>query len=186
VSSTWKLNTGDVITIRPREPDDDRFIVSGWSSSYRTSRDLSFVQMDRYADTMHGVVASVLARPRTEVLVADGSIMPRWGFLAFERSEVGAPPIVMYTYVAQPYRRRGVARGLFASAGIDPALPFEYAARTQASWELLHIHRKAPLARYNPLRARFAEEEERHVEEERSSKRTPVVEHRRGGIRSGG
>lgn len=149
-------------SFRLAEPDDEPFIVSGWSSSYRRSRDLSFVQMERYAEVMHPIVRSVLARPRTKTLVAHGEVLH--GFLSFEHSEIaGGVPLVLYIYVAQPYRRQGDAKGLFAAAGIDPAAPFEYACRTEASWKILEINRKARGARYNPYRARYAEEEKPRV-----------------------
>lgn len=143
--------------IRPASPDDDAFILSGWSASYRMSRDLPFVQMDAYADFMHPVIRSVLARPRTQTLVEAGEV--QHGFISFEPSQLGAPTQVHYVYVAKPYRRRGCASDLFHAAGIDPNGPFEYASRTRASWELQVLHKKTPLARFNPLRSRFAEEE---------------------------
>lgn len=142
---------------RPALPEDENFIVSGWSSSYRMSRDLAFVQMETYADFMHPIIRSVLARPRVQTIVAHGAVLH--GFLTFERSVYQRPPLVIYVYVAAPYRRAGDARGLFEAAGIDPLERFEYACRTKMSWELMWLHRKAPLATYNPYRARFAEEE---------------------------
>lgn len=138
-------------------PEDESFILSGWSSSYRMSRDLAFVQMEAYAAHMHPIIRSVLARPRVQTIVAHGAVLH--GFLTFERSQYERPPLVIYVYVAAPYRRLGAARGLFAAAGIDPRDRFEYACRTKASWELLELGRKAPLAAYNPYRARYAEEE---------------------------
>lgn len=145
---------------RAATPDDEPFIVSGWSSSYRTSRDVAFIQMGHYGDVMHAIIRGVLARPRAKVLVAHGEVLH--GFLCYEPGPAGGLPLVIYVYVAQPYRRHGDAAGLFRTAGIDPLQPFEYAARTETSWRLMEIHRKAPLARYNPFRARFAEEESRH------------------------
>lgn len=139
--------------IRPATPADEVFVTSGWSASYRMSRDVAFVQMSDYADHMHKVIAAVLARPRVKVLVSEGEVLR--GFLVYEESDIGNPPLVIYIFVAQPYRKRGIARELFAAANIDPSKPFEYAARTRTSWEL---SRKTPLARYNPYRARFAEE----------------------------
>ena len=139
------------------DPDDQIFIVSGWSSSQRMSRDIPLVQMTDWAALWHPVVRAVLARPRSQTLVAHGAL--RQGFICFEHSAIGNPPLVNYVYVAQPYRRQGIASGLFAAADIDPASRFEYACRTKMSWELLEQHRKAPLAGYNPFRARFAEEE---------------------------
>jgi hypothetical protein len=150
-----------VTQYRPATTEDEPFIVSGWSSSYRMSKDCAFIQMDGYADVMHPIVRSVLARPRTRTIVAHGEVLH--GFISFEHSTIGNPPLVHYVFVLLPYRRRGIARGLFTAAGIDPRGIFEYSARTRASWELIVLHRKAPGARPNSLRARFAEEEKTHV-----------------------
>jgi len=134
---------------RAAVPADRAFIVSGWSSSYRLSRDISFIQMADYAKHMHAIVESVLARPRCEVIVAHGEVLR--GFIAFER-----PDFVHYVYVAQPYRRNGHARGLFEAADIDPLSRFAFAARTKTSWEL---RGKVPAAQFDPFRARFAQKE---------------------------
>ncbi len=136
---------------RATTPDDHDFIVSGWSSSYRLSRDIAFIQMAGYADVMHPIIKSVLARPRVEVIVAHGEVLR--GFICFER-----PDLVNYVYVAQPYRRKGIAAGLFAAAGIDHQSRFRYAARTRASWELMVVHGKAPLSQHDPFPSRFTEE----------------------------
>ncbi len=153
---------------RPAQPDDEPFILSGWSSSMRLSRDVPFIQMDGYADVMHPIIRSVLARPRVTTIVAHGELLR--GFITVERSRVGLAPLVMYVYVAQPYRKGGIATGLFEAAGIKPHSRFEYACRTKMSWQLRD---KAPFARYNPFRARFAEEEEARDEE------GPRIEYRR-------
>ncbi len=141
------------IACRPGTTADRSFIVSAWSSSYRLSRDCSFIQMATYADVMHPIVESVLNRPRTETIIAHGS-EAMMGFVAFER-----PDMVMYVYVAQPYRRNGIARQLFAAACIDPDGRFKYAARTRVSWEIMTVSRKAQLAEYRPMEARYAEKE---------------------------
>jgi GNAT superfamily N-acetyltransferase len=135
--------------IRPAGPEDEAFIVSAWSSSQRMTRDIPLVPMDRWAEIWHPVVRAALARRSVRTIVAHGALA-LFGFLAFE------PAYVYYVYVAQPYRRRGIARELFAAAGIDPLSRFEYACRTKTSWEL---RGKVPSARYDPYRARFAEKD---------------------------
>lgn len=149
--------------LRPACPDDRAFVVSGWSSSLRLTRDLPLVQMTTYATHMHAILGEVLERPRVEVIVAEGSVLQ--GFMVFER-----PDHVLYCYVAQPFRRNGIARQLFAAAGIDPASRFDYACRTKASWVCRH---KIPLAIYNPYRARFAPEEKH--DEQRDPVRSQAV-----------
>jgi hypothetical protein len=147
-------------SMRRARPADEPFIISGWSSSYRMSRDCAFIQMDGYADVMHPIVRSVLARPRTQTIVSEGDVLR--GFISFEHSAIGNPPLVHYVFVALPYRRRGIARGLFDAAGIDPSQPFEQSCRTRASWEIQTLARKALGGRPNSIRARFAEEEKSH------------------------
>lgn len=139
-----------MVTFRPALADDRPFIVSGWSASYKRSRDVSFIPDEHYADVMHDVIGRVLERPGVEVIVASGEVLQ--GFVCFER-----PDYVVYIYVAQPFRGRdsAVARGLFTAAGIDPAGRFSFAARTKASWAL---RAKIPLAQYDPMRIRFTKD----------------------------
>lgn len=126
-------------------PDDRKFILSGWSSSQRMTRDVPLIPMKRWADVWHPIVNQVLDQPRTCAIVAHGAVLQ--GFIAFQ------PPLyVLYVYVAQPFRRNGIARGLFAAAGIDPRARFSYACRTKASWE---CRNKVPFAEYDPFPVRF-------------------------------
>lgn len=134
---------------RPATDEDRAFIVSGWSASQRMTRDIPLIPMQQWAAIWHPVVEAALARPRVQTLVAHGA-SALFGFLCYE------PTYVLYTYVAAPFRRNGIARGLFDAAGIDPLSCFTYACRTKTSWEL---RGKVPSARYSPYRARFAEEE---------------------------
>lgn len=136
-------------TIVPYDATDERFVVSGWSSSQRMTRDIPLVPMAMWADNFwHPVVRAALARETASTLVAVGSERDaRRGFICYE------PGYVMYCYVAEPYRRNGVARELFAAANIDPSARFTYACRTKSSWML---RGKVPFASYDPMRARFA------------------------------
>ena len=137
--------------IRPMSPDDRQFVLSGWSASYRMSRDLAFVPMSSYAGFMHPVITAVLARPTTEVLIDAGAVLR--GFIAFEQ-----PDYVIYLYVAQPFRKNGIARDLMLAAGIDPGDRYSYAARTRATWQL-QFSGKMPLAQFDPMRVRFGKED---------------------------
>jgi len=132
-----------VIRFRPAIAEDRPFIRSGFSASLRMSRDVPLIAMSDWADIMHPVIDRVL--DRVSAIVAHGEVLQ--GFIAFE------PGYVVYIYVAQPFRRNGIARGLFDAAGIDPGSRFDYACRTKASWECRH---KYPLAEFNPYRIRFA------------------------------
>lgn len=137
-----------MISYRPATSADRAFIVSGWSASQRLTRDIPLITNRDWAAVWRPVVTGQLDRPGVETLVAAGEVLQ--GFIAFER-----PSYVLYCYVAQPFRRRGIARGLFAAAGIDPTSRFEYACRTRTSWE---CRDKIKLAHYDPFRARFEQE----------------------------
>lgn len=142
-----------MIACRPATPDDSAFILSGWSASYRMSRDISFLDMENYAGVMRPVIAKVLQRNGVSVVVAHSSVL--CGFLCYE------PGYVYYLYVSQPFRKQGIARTLLAMAGIDPGSRFGYAARTKASWE---CRSKIPNAKYDPYRARFPPSSEKSNE----------------------
>ncbi len=122
--------------------DEDRTAVLSWfSKSYKRSRDVAFIHTEDWGSIMRPVLERVLRD--SIVLVAAGELP--WGFIAFDGT------YVLYLYVTQPFRRRGVARALLKAAGINPAKPFTYAARTRASWL---CRQEIPMAVYDPYRAR--------------------------------
>ena len=151
-----------MILTRPACAADRDFIVSGWSASLRSSRDIPLVPMSTYATTFRPIIEGHLAR--AQVLVAHGEAGVLFGFLAFDpstyvatigRRHITLDGYVLYAYTAAPFRRRyGVQRRLFAAAGISPLQRFGYACRTRSSWEL---RSKIPLAEYDPYRARYEE-----------------------------
>lgn len=124
--------------------DDRQFIVSGWSSSQKRTRDIPLVPDALWAATWHPIVRATLDRPTVVTVVAHGEVLQ--GFICAE------PGYVIYVYVAQAFRGQGIARGLFASVAIDPESRFGYACRTKTSWE---CRAKIPLAHYDPFRVRF-------------------------------
>ncbi len=154
-----------MIAYRHAIPADRRFIVSGWSSSYRLSLTAGMIAMDDWADVMHPQIEKVLRRPDCETIVAyetddPGSGAQHYGFISADRS--GTIPLLFYVYVKQAYRRGktlgmaiGIGRGLFRAAGIDPSAPLEYTYKTIAATEL---SRKIPLAKWRPLKARFSKD----------------------------
>lgn len=152
---------------RPMAPDDRQFVVSAWSSSYRTSPYAGLLSMASYADVMHREIGLILDHCSTQTIVAEEpgetDHLGRpflYGFVA--RHAIAAPdPYVYYVYVKTPYRRgaikglpQGYATRLFAAAGIDPRKRFVYACHTSYCTELA---RKIPLAELNTLPARFLE-----------------------------
>lgn len=137
------------ISYRPMVPDDRQFVLSGWSSSFRTSMYAGLIRNSRWAKVMHEEFGAVIDSPDTSVTVAcePGEIDHEgrefvYGFIATRRR--GAP-YVYYVYVKKSYRfdpnapqrRFRIATGLFAAAGIDPREPFEYAASTSIADRIL-------------------------------------------------
>jgi hypothetical protein len=164
-----------VILTRPACTDDRQFIVSGWSSSYRSSRDCT-TPMALYAEQKHAEVEYYLERCHT--LVAHGELGVLMGFIAYDpstyvatigRRRVTLTGYVLYVYVAGPFRRRRIAHRLFGAAGISPSQRFGYACRTQWSWDL---RSKIPLAEHEPKRARYEETDHgRHACEQDEARR---------------
>lgn len=148
------------IAYRDAEERDRRFIVSGWSASYRLAYSAGLIAMEDWAGIMHGQIEKILARPTTETIVAyetedPDPVADLQGFIAYELAH-GQPPLVFYVYVKEAYRKGGLARGLFNAAHINPELAFDYACKTSV---VAKLQRKMPLARWQPLRARFSKPE---------------------------
>lgn len=147
-----------MIAIRPAHDTDRRFIVSAWSSSFRRSEDAGLIQMEDWADVMHAQIERALDRTDVQALVAyetaaSPGLFDLYGFIVADLEL--APPLVLYVYTKQAYRRSGIARRLFAAAGVDPAMPFHYACRTLFVSELAD---KIPRAAFRPLLARYPKE----------------------------
>lgn len=145
---------------------DRRFVISAWSSSYRTSPHAGMLSMTTYAEVMHREVANILDHRTTLTFVADepGETDHEgrpfiYGFLSRRAAQTVGDPYVYYVYVKRPYRRglhnglpQAMATELFRAAGIDPRKPFGYACHTSYCSEL---ERKIPLAVWHPLAARY-------------------------------
>ena len=113
------------------------------------------IAMEDFYTVMWPQVEKVLDREdcRTFVAYEDDQL---YGFIALDTNTAPLPPLVFYIYVKGPYRRwkpqPGIGRQLFAAAGIDPSRPFDYAYRTP---EVSRLAVKIPLARHQPMLARF-------------------------------
>lgn len=152
--------------------EDMPLIVDTWVDSFRTSRSAGLISMARWRSIMKVEVADVLARDGVIVHVAHhpGEKDRRadlYGWIAVERGYVASEtefsggrhgkrlvqcdvPLVLYVYVKAPFRRMGIARGLFAAAGVGPR--FNYACRTSVVSKLAG---KMPDAEWLHLVARF-------------------------------
>lgn len=150
-----------------RATDSDMTCVVGtFLDSTRSTFGAGLIQMDDWRDVMEPQARKLFARPGAEVLVAymPGEEPPYdvYGWLAHE---TGHPwPVVVYCYVMKSYRGLGVARRLFAEAGISPQGSFRH-----ATWLDRELAAKVPRARWSPLTVRFPRRDD--VEGERTGQR---------------
>lgn len=124
-----------MIAFRPMVADDRQFVISGWSSSFRTSDYSGMISNANYARVMHAEIGLIINRPTTSIVVAcePGELDHQgreflYGFIAVR---TGGKPYVYYCSVKERFRERRIARRLFAAVGIDPRLAFRYAYRTR-------------------------------------------------------
>lgn len=149
-------------------------VVESFLESYRDAHAAGLIQMEDWFDVMRPQWRKVLARPGVEVFVAcwkgerdhvadlAGWIVVERGYQVPERvrangrwvkrMEPQAQPLVHYVLVKQPYRRHGIARGLFHAAGVNPAAGFNYTCKTAI---VTTVAAKIPAARWVPMVARF-------------------------------
>lgn len=136
--------------------EDLPFIFGNWLSAYRTSYAAGPVPAAIYADVYTDAIRLLLSRPTCDVVVAfkpgeDAGMADLYGFLCAER-ETARGPVVHFVYVRDSQRERGIARGLFEAADIDPRRPFSFTYKTPIVSKLAA---KIPRSKYNPLCARF-------------------------------
>jgi len=139
------------------------FIVHSWVSSYQHAHAAGMIAVEDWFHVMIPQVDKLLRRPNVHTLVAYETDDPDrmadlYGFIAFDATS--RPPIVFYVFVKEASRRFGVARGLFHAAGIDPKKPFVYACTTGIVSRIAY-DRKIPLAKWDPLTARFGKHDNR-------------------------
>jgi hypothetical protein len=129
------------------------FVLGGWSSSLKHSRDAGMITADDWITVMHEQIAKICARRECRVYVAVGDAADVYlGFIAGEPEE----RIVYYCFVKELYRQRGVARSLFEALGIHPRSRFAYPCMTRSSKSLAA---KIPLAQHDPAVARYPKHE---------------------------
>lgn len=132
------------IAFRPMVAADRQFVLSGWSSSYRTSIYAGLIRNSTWAEVMHRELGAIIDAPTTAVTVAiePGELDHEgreflYGFIA---TRTHGAPYVYYVYVKKPYRYPKpfkIGRRLFAAAGIDPTEPFTSACSTALGDRLL-------------------------------------------------
>jgi GNAT superfamily N-acetyltransferase len=142
--------------------DSDReFMVSHWSSSYKKSHSAGLIQADDWAGIMRPQIAKILDRPGMRATIAYDSDDPKffYGFIVGDTDDIIDTPVIAYVYVKEPYRRQGIARGLFSAFGVEPNQRFVYACRTGI---VSKLSSKIPMARFNPLEVRYPKESRRY------------------------
>lgn len=142
-----------------RTDTDRQFLVSTWSASYKKSHRAGIIQAEDWAGVMHPQISKALDRQDARAVIAYEKDDPTffYGFIAGDTSE--ATPVVYYLYVKEPYRQRGIARGLFAAFGVDPSQPFLYVCETGI---VLKLKSKIPFARFNNNEVRYPKEQRRN------------------------
>lgn len=140
---------------------DRNFVAKSWVASYRDADSAGFIAVDDWYLVMIPQVVKAMARPDVRVWIAYETSNPNpsanaYGFLVADTAE--RPPLVYYVFVKEAYRRAGVARGLFAAAGIAPDQPFNFVCDTPMAHRL---RRKIPLARWAPKLGRFPKSDRR-------------------------
>ena len=144
-----------MLAYRPADDRDRRFIVDAWVSSFRTAHSAGMIAMEDWRAVMWPQVEKMLERPDVISTVAyetddKDRLADLYGFIAADVEM--SPPLILYVYVKEAYRKTGIARGLFKSIGVDPSKPFHYACKTHI---VRTVERKIPMAKWQPLLARF-------------------------------
>jgi hypothetical protein len=158
------------LAFRPAGEHDQKFIVDAWISSYRDAKTAGLIQVEDWYAVMIPQIEKVLCRPDVRAIVAvipgvTDRVSDLVGFIVVDTED--NPALVYYVFVKEHYRRagngklwsgHGVARALFAAAGVDPAKPFNYVCSTPMCRIL---ERKIPMSRWTPQFGRFPKHERR-------------------------
>ncbi len=145
---------------RPATRDDRAFMIPMWSASYKKSHSAGIISTDSWATVMHREIEIILDRPGMRGVVAVEKSDPQfaYGFIIGDTEDIIDAPVVAYVYVKEPYRRSGIARGLFAALGVEPSQRFIYPCRTGI---VSKLSSKIPFARFNNNEVRYPKESRR-------------------------
>lgn len=150
-----------MIAHRPATSADIHFIVKSWLTSFRDSDTAGFVKVRNWHRVMYPELAETLQEPDVTSTIAYETENPDHGSNAYGfivADVVQDPPLIFYVYTKSPYRRSGIARGLFQAIGVNPEGRFNFVCHTPVATEL---ERKIPMARWTPRLGRFPKSERR-------------------------
>jgi GNAT superfamily N-acetyltransferase len=154
----------------PRDASDVKFVVESWLEGQRTSYSAGLVAIEDWFDVMRPQYTKLMRRPGMQTVVAYEKTDPDflYGSIIADPTEQRVPDksgslhwwpaLVLFVFVKQNYRREGIGRALFSAVGVDVTKPFLYACNTVTASRLAS---KAPLAKFNPLAARFPKNDNR-------------------------
>lgn len=138
---------------------DRDFVVATWASSYKNAHAAGILASEDWPAIMHTTLTNILARPGTRTLVAYEPPDFLYGWIA---GDTTCPlPVVYYVYCKAPFRRAGIAGGLFRALGVDPGSTFLYACSTSIVTRLRHKIRNAKFA---PAAARYTNYQQERYE----------------------
>lgn len=147
-----------------RNPGSEwNFVVDSWVRSFQFAHTAGMIAMEDWFPVMIRQVEKLLERQDVQTIVAyepgeKSKLADIQGFITFDTT--GSLPVVFYVFVKETFRKWGYARGLFGAAGIDPERPFVYTCTTGVVSRIFH-ERKIPLAKWDPLIARFSKTDHR-------------------------
>lgn len=152
----------------PQSAEDRKFVIEAWLEGQRTSYSAGLVAIEDWFDVMRPQFTKLMQRPGMQTLVAYEKDDPDflYGFVIADPTEQAIPnkdvnsfhywpALVLFVFVKVNFRKEGIARRLFEAVGVDISKPFLYACNTVTASRLAS---KVPLAKFNPLAARFPKE----------------------------
>ncbi len=159
------MNMIPSVAYREAGDGDQAFIMDSWLRSCKHSRYVGPIPMDEYTATMSKWVGNILKRDGVQLILA---VNPEFedqifGFICVERGF--RFPVVHYCYVKQPYRKLGIARGLFEASNISLDGEFQFTFNCRDMDHSQNRKGKFPNAKWTPLYARFPKAETVLLEE---------------------
>jgi GNAT superfamily N-acetyltransferase len=145
---------------RPATREDRAFITPMWSASYKKSHTAGIIQNEDWPRVAHEAIGKILDRPGMRGVVAAATNDPDfvYGFIVGDTEDILGPPVIAYVYVKEPYRRTGIARGLFSAFGVEPNSRFVMACKTGI---VSKLSSKIPFARFDNNAVRYPKEDKR-------------------------